>query len=250
MPATPRRPTRRTFRALAAILAIEVVVTAVVPVAAAAVSAGRPTPVVVPAAVVTSGPPLAPSTRPTPAIPPAVAADPATGRVDGKKPAVRTAVRHEPARPKAATRSARTAKPAPTVRRARLSGTNHIWSAALGLDRTVAWYPCSRTRAPDMAVYRWGCAGAGNVYLLAHAGGPFRKLHDLYVRGALRRGMTVTYADAHGRIHRYAVAWWRVVLPTQGAFAYAAQSRSSMTLQTCVGAGDRYRLVVRLYETG
>ncbi len=61
--------------------------------------------------------------------------------------------------------------------------------------------------------------------------------------------MTVTYADARGRIHRYAVAWWRAVLPTQGEFAYAAQRRSSMTLQTCVGAGDRYRLVIRLYET-
>ncbi len=74
-----------------------------------------------------------------------------------------------------------------------------------------------------MAVYRWGCAGHDNVYLFAHAGGPFAGLHGVYVRGRLRRGMTVTYADGEGRVHRYRVAWWRVVLPTEGDFAFAAQ---------------------------
>ena len=128
------------------------------------------------------------------------------------------------------------------------SGANHVWSAALGLNRSVAAFPCSRSRPPDMAIYRWGCAGHNNVYLFAHAGGPFGRLHDLYVRGGLRRGMTVTYADPSRTVHRYKVAWWKVVLPTNGAFAYAAQSRPSMTLQTCVGANDRYRLVVRLYQ--
>jgi Sortase domain len=140
--------------------------------------------------------------------------------------------------------------PVPAKADPRYTGTNHVWSAALGLDRRVVWFSCSRSRPPDMAVYRWGCAGANNVYLFAHAGGPFHRLHDLYVGGRLRRGMTVTFADAAGRIHRYAVAWWRVVLPTDGDFAFAAQSRPSLTLQTCVGPHDRYRLVVRLYETG
>ena len=60
--------------------------------------------------------------------------------------------------------------------------------------------------------------------------------------------MTVTYADANGHVHRYTVAWWKTVLPTDGEFAYAAQSRPSMTLQTCVGKNDRYRLIVRLYR--
>jgi hypothetical protein len=129
-------------------------------------------------------------------------------------------------------------------------GRNHVWSSAFGLDRSVVWFSCSRSRPPGMAVYRWGCAGARNIYLFAHAGGPFRRLHDLYVTGRLHRGMTVIYADAGARIHRFAVAWWRVVLPTAGDFAFAAQSRSSMTLQTCVGPASRYRLIVRLYETG
>lgn len=128
-------------------------------------------------------------------------------------------------------------------------GRNHVWSAGLGLDRSVSWFSCSRSRPPDYLVYRWGCAGRNNVYLFAHAGGPFRRLHDLYVRGRLHKGMTVTYADANGHVHRYSVAWWRVVLPTAGEFAYAGQSRPSMTLQTCVGPHDRYRLVVRLYQS-
>ncbi len=139
----------------------------------------------------------------------------------------------------------RSAPPSP-----RPHGRNHVWSSALGLNRAVAWFSCSRSRPPDMAVYRWGCAGANNVYLFAHAGGPFQRLHDLYVGGRLRRGMTVSYADANGRVHRYAVAWWKVVLPTNGDFAYAPQARPSMTLQTCVGANSRYRLIVRLYQVG
>jgi hypothetical protein len=127
-------------------------------------------------------------------------------------------------------------------------GTNRVWSTALGLNRSVSAFSCSRSRPPDNAVYRWGCAGQNNVYLFAHAGGPFKRLHDLYLRGALKLGMTVTYAGPSGQVHRYRVAWWRVVLPTNGAFAYAALSRPSMTLQTCVGPHDRYRLVVRLYQ--
>ena len=100
-----------------------------------------------------------------------------------------------------------------------------------------------------MLVYRWGCAGRNNVYLFAHAGGPFFRLHNLYTAGRLRKGMEVVYADGAGRVHRYRIAWWKVVLPTNGDFAWAAQSRSAMTLQTCVGRNSRYRLVVRLFET-
>ena len=145
--------------------------------------------------------------------------------------------------PARAVRPARTAAPASGPH-----GRNHVWSGSLGLDRSVRWFPCSRSRPPGPAVYRWGCAGTNNVYLFAHAGGPFQRLHDLYVRGSLRRGMTVAYADAGGRVHRFAIAWWKVVLPTAGDFAFAAQSRPSMTLQTCVGPHDSYRLVVRLYQ--
>ena len=100
--------------------------------------------------------------------------------------------------------------------------------------------------APGLAVYRWGCAGTNNVYLFAHAYAAFGPLHDAYVSGRLRRGMTVLYADGGGRVHTYAVAWWRLTTPDRGAFAYAAQRRPSLTLQTCVGSRSQYRLIVRL----
>jgi sortase (surface protein transpeptidase) len=60
--------------------------------------------------------------------------------------------------------------------------------------------------------------------------------------------MKVTYADANGKVRTYAIAWWKVVAPDKGAFAYAAQSRPSMTLQTCVGSNSQYRLIVRLVQ--
>ena len=58
--------------------------------------------------------------------------------------------------------------------------------------------------------------------------------------------MKAIYADGSGHIHTYAVVWWRLTTPDDGAFAYAAQSRPSMTLQTCVGSRSQYRLIVRL----
>jgi sortase (surface protein transpeptidase) len=125
-------------------------------------------------------------------------------------------------------------------------GRNHVWIPALGVNRSVGWYACGTPSAPGLGIYRWGCAGRNNVYLLAHAYAGFRSLHDAYVSGRLRKGMRVMYADGGGRTRTYSVIWWRLTTPTNGAFAYAAQSRPSMTLQTCVGARSQYRLIVRL----
>ena len=115
----------------------------------------------------------------------------------------------------------------------------------------MSWFPCDRSRPPDNYVYRWGCAGANNVYLLGHAYSVFEPLHDAYVSGRLHRGMEAVYADAGGRIHRYTVRWWKLVRPTTSAsWAWAAQRVPSMTLQTCVGRNSQYRLMVRLVEVG
>jgi len=129
-------------------------------------------------------------------------------------------------------------------------GTNHVWIPSLGISRSIVFYPCSRSQPPGLAVYRWGCAGANNVYLFAHAYAAFKPLHDAYVSGRLRKGMKVVYADGGGRVRTFAVAWWRVTTPDQGEFAYAAQSRPSLTLQTCLGARSQYRLIVRLTQVG
>ena len=128
------------------------------------------------------------------------------------------------------------------------AGRNHVWIPGLGINRSVSSFPCARTREPDNLVYRWGCAGANNVYLMGHAYSVFNPLHDAYTAGRLRVGMRAWYADSKGRVREYAVKWWKVTLPTNAGWAWAAQARPSMTLQTCVGANSKYRLVVRLVE--
>jgi hypothetical protein len=130
-------------------------------------------------------------------------------------------------------------------------GRNHVWIPKLGINRSVASFPCSRSRPPDNYMYRWGCAGRNNVYLLGHAYSAFKPLHDAYVGGRLRKGMKVIYADGSGHVRTYAVIWWKVTRPTTSAsWAWAALSRPSMTLQTCVGAHSEFRLIVRLVAVG
>jgi hypothetical protein len=134
---------------------------------------------------------------------------------------------------------------------ARYHGRNHVWIPALNISRSVGSFPCSRSSAPDNHLYRWGCSGRNNVYLLGHAWGVFKPLHDAYVRGRLHKGMKVVYADGGGHVHTYSVTWWRLVAPTTAAsWAWATQSRPSMTLQTCVGSRSQYRLMVRLVRVG
>jgi hypothetical protein len=129
-------------------------------------------------------------------------------------------------------------------------GRNHVWIPALGISRSVTFYACSSTYYPGNRVYRWGCAGSNNVYLFGHAHSVFKALHDAYVRGRLAKGMKVYYANGAGRVSTYAVSWWKLTTPDKGAWAYAAQSTPSLTLQTCVGAQNQYRLIVRLRKVG
>jgi sortase (surface protein transpeptidase) len=138
-----------------------------------------------------------------------------------------------------------TTKPA-TVRTTGYSGRNHVWIPALGVNRSVTFYACSSSYYPGNRVYRWGCAGSNNIYLFGHAHSVFRALHDAYVRGRLRKGMKVIYANGAGQVSTYAVSWWKLTTPDNGAWAFASQSRPSLTLQTCVGANNKYRLIVRL----
>jgi sortase (surface protein transpeptidase) len=110
----------------------------------------------------------------------------------------------------------------------------------------VTFYSCSSSYYPGNRVYRWGCAGSNNVYLFGHAHSVFKSLHDAYVRGRLRKGMKVIYANGAGQVSTYAVSWWKLTTPDKGAWAFASQSTPSLTLQTCVGANNQYRLIVRL----
>jgi hypothetical protein len=133
---------------------------------------------------------------------------------------------------------------------AEFSGRNRVWIPSLGIRRSVSGFACSSSAYPGDRVYRWGCAGRNNIYLFGHAHSVFKPLHDAYVRGRLAKGMKVHYADGAGRVSTYSVIWWKVTTPDKGDWAYAGQSRPSMTLQTCVGANSQFRLVVRLAKTG
>ena len=146
-------------------------------------------------------------------------------------------------RPAAEAKVAAAADPAPP---SKYKGRNHVWMPSLRIDRSVASYSCSNKSYPGNRVYRWGCAGKNNVYLFGHAHSVFRPLHDAYVRGRLKKGAKLYYADSHGRVRAYKVAWWKVTTPTKGTWAYAAQAKPSLTLQTCVGSRSQYRLIVRL----
>lgn len=128
-------------------------------------------------------------------------------------------------------------------------GRNHVWSPALGIDKAIYSFPCSRSAYPGDVVYRWGCAGRNNVYLFGHAASVFAGLNRAYYTGALKRGLKVYYADSTGRVRTYAVRWWKVVYPTPDVdWAWASLTRPSMTLQTCVGKRSEKRLMVRLVQ--
>jgi hypothetical protein len=148
-----------------------------------------------------------------------------------------------------ATRVTEAASSGPASLAKSLSGRNRFWIPSLGLSYPVQPFECSRSRPPDNFIYRWGCAGTNNVYILGHAWGVMKPLHDAYVAGRLRVGMIALYADGNGQIRSYRVTEWRVVLPTEVAWQIADQPVPSMTLQTCVGNDSRYRLNVRLIST-
>ena len=89
---------------------------------------------------------------------------------------------------------------------ATLTGRNKVWIPALGIRRSVSFFSCSSNAYPGDRVYRWGCAGSNNVYLFGHAHSVFKPLHDAYVRGRLKKGMKVFYADGNGRVSTYKVS--------------------------------------------
>jgi hypothetical protein len=154
-----------------------------------------------------------------------------------------------PDRAPRATRSSPASSGAARADAAAYSGRNRVWIPALRISRSVSPFPCDRARPPGNRVYRWGCAGANNIYLMGHAYSVFKPLHDAYAAGRLAVGMKAWYADSKGRVHVYVVKWWKTVRPTTGAkWAWAAQDKPSMTLQTCVGTRGQYRLMVRLVE--
>ena len=128
-------------------------------------------------------------------------------------------------------------------------GTYHLWIPALGLSHEIYDWGCNGGLIPNRVEY-WGCVGKNNLYLLGHAWGVFKAVHDGYHSGALHVGLTAWYADKSGSIHRYRISWIRHVAnkdyDSWSQWAMATTSTKVITLQTCDGATSAYRILVRL----
>ncbi len=144
-----------------------------------------------------------------------------------------------------------TASPNPTVASALKVAParvvkNSLAIAALGINASIKGMSTCGGLISN-AVYRWPCAGHNNLYLLGHAYGVFKPVHDGYHAGRLKTGMIARYTDASGKVHKYTLAWVEdLPIATWGKGAtWAATSGSVITLQTCDGPSDSYRIIVR-----
>lgn len=150
-----------------------------------------------------------------------------------------------------------TASPAPSPTnppQASYTGPSHFWYPALGIDTSWSWYGCDYggdSAGLGAGIYRWGCGPANNIYLLSHAWSTFKKIKTAYHSGALQVGQNVWYANAQGDVTKWEVAWIRHVTDeyldaTAGEWALNDSPTPIMTLQTCDGSQDQFRIIVRL----
>ena len=177
------------------------------------------------------------TTSPT-ATPPSVTAAPtASPTIQVTPPADPTATA-APATPAATRREATAPRTTVTLR-------NRLIIPALGMNDWVSRTGCNN--AIPNGVFYWPCAGRNNFYLVGHAWGVFRPVHDGYHRGTLKPGMALTYVDGNGVRHAYRLSWVEdLPLATFGKGAvWASTSGPVITLQTCDGANDAYRIIVR-----
>lgn len=126
-----------------------------------------------------------------------------------------------------------------------LPGPNQLNIPAIGIDARIRTVACGRL-IPD-GIWRWPCAGANNIYLLGHNWGIFHPLQVAYHAGLLKPGLVLMYSDQRAVIHHYRLAWARSLSMTEfgQGDAWAATAGPVITLQTCDGAGDSRRLIVR-----
>jgi hypothetical protein len=204
----------------------------------------RPDPTAQPTPAPTPEPTPAPTAKPTPKPEPK-----STQQAAPKTPKPTPDPTPKPT-PKPSPSPTPTPKPAPSY-----TGTSHFWYPALDISRPWKWYGCeyggSASGLGYYDVYRWGCAGANNTYLMGHASGSFYNLWRGYHTGKLKTGQSVYFADAKGKVTQWRVLWIKHVTTTYlnntaGSWATNASSTPIMTLQTCDGSYNQYRIMVRL----
>ncbi len=132
---------------------------------------------------------------------------------------------------------------APKAPRPLVARANTIVIPRLGLSQSVGWYSdcLGRAPVPRWGAWRWSCAGANNIYVMAHNPGVFTPILGL------RAGDIVQYGDASGRIHTYRVSSTTIVSNTQ-MWPLGATSSSTLTLQTCWTWDGSRDFIVRALE--
>jgi hypothetical protein len=135
------------------------------------------------------------------------------------------------------------APPAPQPRPALVARANTIVIPRLGLSQPVGWYSdcLGRAPVPRWGTWRWSCAGANNIYVMAHNPGVFTPILGL------RAGDIVLYGDPSGRVHTYRVSSTTIVANTQ-MWPLGATPSSSLTLQTCWTWDGTRDFIVRAVE--
>ncbi len=199
-----------------------------------ALAVSRPSAAPAPTAAAT----LVPTAAPT-ATPPAASPSPTVSPTPEATPPVDPTDSPAPFAPEARRAQTSTTRTTQTVSR------NRLIIPALGMNDGIRRTACSG--AIPNGVFYWPCAGRNNFYLVGHAWGVFKPVHDAYHRGALEPGMALTYVDGNGNTHRYRLEWVKdLTLATFGQGAvWAATSGPVITLQTCDGTNDSYRIIVR-----
>ena len=135
------------------------------------------------------------------------------------------------------------AAPAPQPAAAPVVRANTIVIPRLGLSQPVGWYSdcLGRAPVPRWGTWRWSCAGANNIYVMAHNPGVFTPILGL------RAGDIVRYGDPSGQVHTYRVSSTTIVSNTQ-MWPLGATPVSSLTLQTCWTWDGSRDFIVRALE--
>jgi hypothetical protein len=123
--------------------------------------------------------------------------------------------------------------------------SNRLTIPVLGLDGNIGTTSCGGL-IPN-GIWLWPCAGQNNLYMLGHAWGSFAPIHNGYHAGLLKVGLVALYTDGAGVVHEYRLIWVQdLPVATWGeGTSWAATPGPVITLQTCDGAGDAYRIIVR-----
>ena len=143
------------------------------------------------------------------------------------------------------------APPAEVVVTSDLTRVGRLRIRGLNMDVRVYRWSCRSTNLPNRAL-RWKCSGTNNQFIVGHAYGVFHPYYLAWKYDRFKRGMRAKFTDANGKVTRYKLKWVRKVRAnyvwhdkTGDQWAWNATAKPSITLQTCWGRTNKYRIVAR-----